>query len=491
MNRVKNKIYKQDWLKLHPYEKQVSSDTYFIELSNRMLKIINQGLKNEFSEKTKRTIALSVAAYFEDVISRFGLWQGFTKKHFALYGKYLPFYRLTDDYIPDEINPEDIIFLIWSIIQPEVLETRETFINPENIGITTLGFALFTLIDEEYETAPENEILRDFFIKNVDYDNFYAFRSIISWLYYDSYLIAPYTEDQLEKALEGIEKQKEHADLLTYGITNELIFKNSCGPLALKSHEWISSIVGEDSDLGKMLLQTRFKYKIPKSYLITAKNDSGITLLPFDSSDVIFLRKDTMEKDMPCKPDDAVLCNLIYFNGKWELNGFMINIPKEEYDNNRDVAEKMTKNAEYSRNLYLKANNNTPVRYFKDDKELKVFFSKAYSLSEKIDNKIMKGMKNIVAFSDAEVGVTTISDIAVFIKDKENPCYDPKEAEDNGLILFTNYNLSQELIEYLIQNNLIPDLKMNSLISEERGKELVQENLDFMFRFFQPLSFSS
>ena len=487
--KIKDKIYLNDWLKLHPNKMQVSSDIYYINLSNRFLEKIDFVFGNEISTKTKRTVALSVAAYFEDVISGLGLWQGFTKKHFAMYGKYLPFHRLTEVYIPDEINLEDILFLIWSIMQPEILKTRKTILNPENPGIKLLGVSLFTIIDKEYETAPENEELQNFFTEKVNYDNFYEFREVVSWLYYNSYLIAPYTEGDQEDALKEVKKHKEHADLLAYSLLNELIFKNPCGPLALKTYEWMSSIVGEDTDLGKMLLQTKFRYKMPKSYLVTDKNDSGITLLPFDSNDTIFLSNDTMQDDVPVKQNDAVFCNLVYFNSKWELNGFIMNISTEEYNKNKEEAKRKKENIEHSRNAYLKANNNNPIRYFKDGEELKTFFNKAYSLKEEIKENLLDDQKNIITFSNAENGVTTLSDIALYIKDKNNPYYDPEEAKDSGLMLLGGYDLFQELIEYLVKNKLIPDLCLNSLEGEKRGRELVQENLDFMFRYYQPHSY--
>ena len=467
---------------------QVDSDTYFTKLSNRFLEPIEAVFGNEISGKTKRTIALSAAAYFEDVISGLGLWQGFTKKHFAMYGKYLPFYQLNEDYIPDEINPEDILFLIWSIMQFEALE-METILNPENPGIAALGLSIFTIMNEEYETAPENEELRDFFTEKVNYNDFFAFRKTVAWLYYDSYLIAPYTDGDLEDALEGLEKHEEHADMLAYSTINELIFKYPCGPLALKSHEWISSIVGESTDLGKMLLQTKFRYKMPKSYLVTDKNELGMTLQPFDSDETIFLSNDTIQDDVSNKQMEVVFCNLIYFNGKWELNGFIMNISKEEYDENREESKRMRENIEQSRSMYLKANKNNPIRYFKEGKDVKEFLNKAYSLKEEIKDEILDKQKNIVTFSNAENGVTTIFDIAVYIKDKNNPCYDAEEAKDSGLMLLAGCELFPELIEYLVKNNLIPDLYINSLEGEEHGRELVQDNLDFMFRYFQPLAY--
>jgi len=489
----KNKIYQKEWLRLHPYNAPVPSDSYFVTLSNELLDIIEESLEEiSVSSKTKKNIALSVAAYFEDVISGLGLWQGFTEKHFRMYGKYLPFYELTDDYLPKEINQEDVCFLIWSIMQLEMKETKEIILNPENRGITALGCELFVVLDEEYETAPENEILQDFFTKSVDYNEFISFRTAVSWLYYNSYLISPYTENHLKDELEGIAEHKggrKYKDVVVYMMTNELIFRNPCGPLALKTYEWISAIVGEDTLLGAMLLQTRFRYRMPKTYLITDKDEMSLTVLPFDSDEPLFLSNTTFKEKVPHKTGEAVLCNLIYFNGQWELNGFMINVSAEEYKKHREEEEKMRDSREYSRELFLKANNNKPICYFKREKDVLTFLNTAFSLKTKVKTDFFAGKENVLSFVDSKMGMISIGDIAMYVKDKNNPCYNREETEKSGLALIASYDLFQELIEYLIKNNLLPDLSLNSIRGQEHGRKLLQENLDFMFRFFQPLSF--
>jgi len=488
--KIKNRISHQEWIKLHPHNKPASSDSYFVKLANHFLDLIETEFKDSFTDKTKRTIALSVAAYFEDIISEFGLWQGFTRKHYQMYGKYLPFYESSNDYIPEEINLEDVLFLIWSIMQMEKRETEKMMLNPENMGIVALGLTIFKILDEEYETAPENEDLYHFFTESINYDDFIQFRPLPAWLYYHSYLIAPYTDGHFEKAMENLNKYKEHKEMFSYTIKYSLIFQNPCGPLALKTNEWLSAIVGEDTALGKMLLQIQFKYKAPNTYLVTDHNEHGITLLPFDSNEPVFLSKNTFNKDAPYKTGDVVYCNLIFYNGKWELNGLIMNVSPEQYEKDRKETEKHKANAEYSINLFLKANNNKPICYFKNGKKYEDFFNVAFNPAEKMKKNPLKGYENIVSFINPAEGITTIADLAEYIKDKTNPCYNKEIAEEYGLCVFTEFELFKGLIDYFVTKKLLSDLSMNSILGKIHGKKLVQENLDFMFRFFQPLSYN-
>jgi hypothetical protein len=76
------------------------------------------------------------------------------------------------------------------------------------------------------------------------------------------------------------------------------------------------------------------------------------------------------------------------------------------------------------------------------------------------------------------------------IKDKNNPLYNKQDAADHAIsILCGAYVCPRVFLEYLITNNLIPDARINSLKGHIYGQKLVQENLDFIVRFFQPKLF--
>lgn len=102
-----------------------------------------------------------MTAWFEDVISQIGIWTTFTAECKKRYGNWLPFYPLNEEYYPDEINPEDIQFLLWHHIQT-CCRGEGRVINPENPAITIIANEIYCLLDKIYETAPENERLWQF-----------------------------------------------------------------------------------------------------------------------------------------------------------------------------------------------------------------------------------------------------------------------------------------------------------------------------------------
>ena len=109
------KIYPKKWLELHPYKQTNSVDQYYVGIANEIHKrLYSSTIADAFEEEENiRYTSLCLAAWFEDVISQTGIWQAFTAECRKRYGAYLPFYPIKGDYFPDEINLEDIRFLLW------------------------------------------------------------------------------------------------------------------------------------------------------------------------------------------------------------------------------------------------------------------------------------------------------------------------------------------------------------------------------------------
>lgn len=143
------KLYIKDWLAIHPYIQQQTTDRYFVDLANRLYSTCTI---REIPESIKKKLCLYTAAYFEDVISGLGLWQAFIKKHLELYDTSLPFYTIRPNYIKDEINEEDIRFIIWNTL--EKAPYKHLYINPMDRNIEETAHLFFRILDEEYETLP-------------------------------------------------------------------------------------------------------------------------------------------------------------------------------------------------------------------------------------------------------------------------------------------------------------------------------------------------
>ena len=87
-----------------------------------------------------------------------GNWRQFIHWHQANYGRCLPFYTLTDEYLPDEINREDVVFLLWAINSP-VGDDFDGVENPMDADLLEFADVLYNRLDAAFELAPISDYL--------------------------------------------------------------------------------------------------------------------------------------------------------------------------------------------------------------------------------------------------------------------------------------------------------------------------------------------
>ena len=68
MNKLQ--IYTNDWLKIHPYTAVQPSDSYFVNLSN---KLYGACTLTTLPDIFRKKLSMYIAAYLEDQISELGL----------------------------------------------------------------------------------------------------------------------------------------------------------------------------------------------------------------------------------------------------------------------------------------------------------------------------------------------------------------------------------------------------------------------------------
>jgi len=494
-----DKIVQKNWIQLHPLKLHSSTDFYYIQLSNKIFAhLLKDKLLNEFPKSIKRQFALIATAYFEDVISKIGLWSAIRKIHFEKQGNYIPFLDTTDEYQPDEINPEDVQFLIWTIVQRDVLERDELrFINIENPIVRYVSLIVYGLLDAEYETAPENEVLYNAVHSSNLASDYFLFREFIKWLHYDSYLSCPYPKLKLQDELERSKSNKfvkENIDVLSYTLVHSLIFTDPCSPIAIHAAQWLAEIV-TDSKVKE--IAKAIKYRTFANYKILSNNNQILRIKLLDGgADSFELDINSLNSTDGILDKTTISCAMTFYNGLWNVNGMASfggdNEEAQALSQEQTTVDKV-ENDRLTYEFVLKNNNNSPIAYFKNTKDLSSFLLKLFPNPAK-NELILSSMKDdsyFVIFTHPNIGLVVYPNIAKWIKDKNNPCYNKKSASEHTIsILCGGYSCQREFLEYVIQNNLIPDARINSLNGEDYGRKLVQQNLDFIIRFFQPELFA-
>jgi len=489
---LKKRIFQSEWHTTRPMGIISASDSYYLGLSNKILAIIESlSISDIFTEKSKRDISIKTTAYFEDVISGFGLWQAFINIHKELYGKYLPFFDLDDEeYFDDEINVEDIQFLVWAVLQRDDIENEiQRFLNPENPSLISLSEMIYDLLDDEFETAPENEKVCNYIHTVNHLDDILSTRDLLGWLHYNSYLSMSYPLQNFQREIEDLKLKKtddfyrDNFDRLKYAIEKSAIFSKTCTPLAIHAKDWLAQIV---AGTPKAKVYKAIDFRQINNYNIVAYNAETVTISNADNQN-FQVSINSLSNPPSFIKEKSMMCSIVFFNGLWRVNGFASFFhEKAEFRKIEEFNDPASKRKAYEQIMNI---TDKPICYCKNSQELVEVLMQIFPASDK--NKLLPDgfdeLSNFVIFAHPEIGIGFFPDLAQHITDPNNPLFDKIINEQEGLGVLTGYyELPKQLLEYLIDNDLINEIHLNSLFGKEYGRNQIQDNLRFIVRFFQP-----
>jgi len=490
---------------LHPNGVIADSDMYFASLANKIFRtLLNDKLiKRECDEYFLRQISLKSSSYLEDTVSQWGLFDGFRKLHSEICGKLMPFYNVDEEYYRDEINIEDVQFLVWSTFQEIINEKEEIcFINPDNPMLMLMSSVIFDILDEEYEFAPENEKIYELLHKT-DFDDFIDFRQLLEWLCLHTYLSTNNAKNTVERLKLSIRKNykenKDYVKLFSYLVESNAYFYYACTPMSVKAIDWFRAITTNSRMLERI---ENVSCRPFQRYKIMGSDDSFINLESFGDEKIkIPLARESMNSLDPNRirkfsmGEEIAQTNLVFFDGIWQVNGAIVFTEmsekiQEEEDQKNEKKKRFEENVLYSYKKLFKYNKNKQIAFFKNGDELEEFWNKAFPDAKQF-NDILRdypylNKSSLILFIYPKDGSFILPNIAECIKFPGNEFYNENNKDNEDLALLTGgTDTPIEFLEFIINNNCIPNAKINSLISEERGRSIVQDNKWFIVRFFQ------
>ena len=231
-------------MRMQPYARKVTeAEEYYLRLAIRLAKEWDKmGALPHLSDAQREAVVLAVVGYFQDVVTDAGIWRSFTMMHRHLYGKSIPFYPRTDTYTDDELNLDDLRFMIWYTI--EGLHYHNFNISPLDEDIERLARRFFEMLDDVYAHAPE---ARAYNLKiGVDPEDPADANSIFelsSWLFYHCYFMKhagkiAIANAQIE-AREMLQKEGDQAAEKIQDLLDRVMLSQPCGPLALPIGQWV------------------------------------------------------------------------------------------------------------------------------------------------------------------------------------------------------------------------------------------------------------
>ena len=494
--RVMKKIYPKKWLELHPYKQTNSVDQYYVGIANEIHKrLYSSTIADAFEEEENiRYTSLCLAAWFEDVISQTGIWQAFTAECRKRYGAYLPFYPIKGDYFPDEINLEDIHFLLWHHIQ--YLCRGISAINPENPGIEQTAQEIYGLLAEEYETAPENERMQEFLYHSaMGEEDFFRYREILDWFHYQCYFNienVAQCRDEAERLLDDEKITPEMAETLIYATRTSLTFKGRRNLLSLTSPEWLA-LIGkahpEHQLWGKVKVRKNSCYLLEKEddrYLYVkdlCSEDEGEFKITKKSLNLSAIRSREAGKS-------TLICELIYFGNTWWQCGMLL---ENKYDQKMaEYVDDLTKQKEKTNEKatfhdFIKASGGKSFVFCQSQEEISDFLlnKMGYGLKEDLDIPRIHTETGAMLMANPHTGLHIQFKLCECIKSPDNPNYNKEEAEKNAIMFIVNPDIIPYQLSCILQDEgMLPDAYLNSLQRKEYGQEFIRKNAHFLTDYF-------
>lgn len=519
------KILFKHWMQFHPYDKPQRSDYYYFDLCKKTHKTL---ISNEFEEITKylseeeiSLFACFLVCYFEDVISETSIWQSFTGQHMKLYQKYLPFYEL-DEYFHNEINIEDVFFLIWYYLSNTFYD--EKIFSPNAVYIKRLGLKIYNIFDKEYEYAPENNLLKEFINIPDTEDDYYKVRLKIEWIVLDSYLFHFNRKNcELEKdnAIDSIDDEDliRNYESYLHDINDLYIISKTTSLLALRGNEWYANILGENHKLFNDLLNIGNK---KTGYFLYLKHDNNYIYLQHLATDkIINITKKSMDYSSDfSEKETMVLISVVKWKNEWWFSGAYTS-----FDYNADLVldekssiqsralfddenfDQQLENIELQYNAFLKYNNNLPIAFFENQIELEsflndfmAFYIKSLKLSKKEIANSKRKMKKKgfnktdksdldldfndtggLIFFNKKSGIEMVFGYNEIIPAPNNPFYNKNSSPNEITEILVSKEYSSNFVKYIITKYTINDIKFPG----ESDEKILLNNLDFMLRFWK------
>ncbi len=480
----------QDIIMCHPIGIRCATDFYYAKVGNLLLRrLLKNPVKQGLDEDVMIKMALNTALYFEDIICDSGLWRSFVEKHRALYGKTLPFYFVDDEYFADEPHVQDIQLLLWDAMM--ALHENE-IINPENPGLKAIADDFYDVLDNEFERAPVNETLRDFFEHPRFTDDFIEMRNVLQWICSACYLTTGrYTDSAFDELLDYTAKLlhfDSDDDSSFYAAMCQQPFKYKTGMLAMLPQEWLAGILECNGRKAEARKLQSIEYRPYDLYRLDGFDDTFIRLSDTLGREVV-VRKDTYGdmRDSTLMTTDGCIASFVKYLGEWNLNGmdswgrFGKAFEEQREKKSRYKSGIPLKNYE----AMMKKSGGSPLFYLRDGKAARQFIIEDVGIPESmvhpsdLDDKEYMTVWIPSPDEDIFFGPNT----ALFIKDERNPFYKTMaNTEDSINLICAPDKLPGDMVRYLIAHNMLPDAALNHLNGADAGRELAQENLDFLAR---------
>lgn len=449
----------------------------YVDVANRVYNRIKEvGLALPDADELKKEIAINVAIYYEDKMSDIGLWNAFVGKHLLTYLHSLPFLDDFDELDKDDVNAKEVELLIWLVISRNF---DDRFLNPLAMGERTAEAIMEILTDDD--DIEVNDGLYDFIYNDDKANDYFKLKPILFWLRRSYLLCAPISEERYYDLLDAYEGKFSKNEAVYYAET-AFSMTTEIGPMALEPHLWLAEMYN-NNDMREEADKLRDLEYVQQDLFQVTEADAEYAILK-DSKGGCYRLKNVY-------PDlfynDSYICTaIVKYGDKWEINGVLFNSSKKAYVNMCEHKRELEVSYEHAYPLYMERTKGKRMAFFEDKSQLKEWLCKVAPEIDvdEIDDQLPSGSQ--VAFISKKAGIIFAPNMIHAIKCKDNPYYrkcDVRKLQTETMDAVLNTGaMHPEMLNYLLENNMLQDGDISSMMPSELGNEIFTHNIDFIAR---------
>lgn len=500
-SRKRKKIYPKEWVAYMPYSAVSDIDIYYTGIANEVFGIIEDHdilCEVGIDSDDNKDIAIRLTQWFQDVVSEGGMWTAFTSECKRRYGRYVPFYAINEsDYYPDEVNDVDVRFLLWHYVQ--MYHTENTLINPENSGLESIANDIYELFESEFEDAPINDDWRNALHPRMfDEPLLFSFKSYL-YKFITCDFINVLLFDDVSSEIDDIKSQYdgEEATKYKYDVVTQSFFEDTSTMLGYNAAQWATLILKQSMPnvaerLAKMeTLETR-------PYLLVDKDGEFLYLKDLFNMDdepsltykVPIVSLGEYKEKYYIPQTTFVLCRLTMLDGLWYVNGLLSFRTREDLDidhgDMKRLRQKLCRSGKRKAfEDFRKASGGKEFVYLKDRSAVIDFYKRMYGQAYKYSLVPEEADENVVLTATPNCGLCVMPGKAVLLKSKDNPYYDEAAARDSCFAMFCSpTEAPYEVACRMLNLGMLSDAALNSTKDYEHGRQLVQNNAQFLLDYF-------
>ncbi|MCM1110370.1 MAG: DUF3843 family protein [Clostridium sp.] len=492
------KISDMEWSETHPDSTRCGSDRFYADLTNKLQATFSENLFEQLPPyRFVRVAAMSITAYLEDLKSETGVWSAVRSLYQARYGKKLPFYETTEEYYDDDINIEDIKVLIWQAFN-RCGSYDDRIFSPYSAGVDILAEQAFDILVENYDKAPEATRIRDIIDRILRRGWFFELRSLALWMNIRNPLTAsPFIAEYIENSAEelGDTYSEKYSELppnvitaMKYNCEMEQSWLEYVSLVGCSTGELLSEIARASGyyELAEKLRTA--KYQPAEEYKVESV-DKETVVLRDKFGDFYNVAKDSFRPDSGVHDTKRMYLPLTNIGDRYYVNGFTMTLSElTETEtnfatkNNRHMSEfidKVVAEKGGRRIFYCGNLKEVSQALSTRERELPVN-AETFADDESITNYL-------VTLSNTD-GIRVKPNACGIFRDKKNPYYIKHGGDyvgDEAMEFIVKSRLPDDLIEYIVANNLLPSAYMYAHQGKRFGKKIVQDNMDFLFHFYR------